>query len=282
MKQLSITFLIGTVVALMIAGCNSGTQPESNSTEIRDTVDTVKDTSTQTTEDFFYSLPSPLVMVKFFKRAGLKYVEGVANTPDNLSKYTSLDRKTLNMGVYSADLAYCILNHQPQQASKYMKCIKLLSDDLGMAAFFNTDDYLTRFKNNLSSEYSLLQIVSGLKSDIDIFMRDQNKEKQTLLIFIGAWAENMYIATQLTKDLNKEKIATRIAEQKYILTSLMNSVVKYQNDSDFSKIFSKLDDLKILFNNLPLQEETEKPIVDELQLKSITEKVSRLRKTIIE
>jgi len=226
-------------------------------------------------------LPSPIVMAKIFKKTGLKYVDGVANSPDNVSKYTSTQRKNLNLGVYSSDLAYTVLNKQSQLASKYIEAMKKLSDDLGMSTLFNSDDYLLRFKNNLNNEDSLINIVCQLKSDMDVFMKDNDKEKQTLMIFIGAWIENMYIATQLTKEVNKEKVAMRIAEQKYILNSLMDLVANFQNDAEMKDLTMKLGDLKTLFDNLSVQGEDEKVVMDELQLKAITEKTRDLRKEIV-
>ena len=280
MKKFYLPLLIfpSIFIVALISSCGSETKEE-NSSAAPDTIAAVKDTGNPT-KNFFYSLPSPLVMVKIFKKTGLKYVEGVANSPDNISKYSSAEKKTLNLGVYSADLAYCVLNQQSQQASKYMESVKHLSDDLGMSALFDSDDYLKRFKNNLNAEDSLINIVCRLKSEMDVFMKDNDKEKQTLMIFIGAWVENMYIATQLTKEANKEKIAMRIAEQKYILNSLMNVVTNYQNDTDFKSLFAKLSALKNVFDNLTVQGEDEKLVMDELQIKNITEKTRDLRKEI--
>ncbi len=235
----------------------------------------------ETTQDFFYSLPSPLLMAKIFKRTGLKYIEGIANPPENVSKYTSVHSKTLNLGIYSADLAYTVLNKQSHEASRYMEAVKRLSDELGMSSLFDADDYLKRFKNNLSNEDSLINVVCELKSEMDIFMKDNNKEKQTLLIFIGAWVENMYIATQLTKESNKEKVAARVAEQKYVLNSLMNVTSQFQGDEEFKELFSKISELKSYFDSVAVQDESGITTVDQNQLKTITEKTRDLRKSIV-
>ena len=273
--------ITSVVFSIALVSCGSNKEDENNSAP-PDTAKAVtqKDTNSAA-QNFFYSLPSPLVMAKVFKRTGLKYEDGVANSPDNVSKYTSNQSKTLNLGVYSADLAYTVLNKQSEQATKYMESVKRLSDDLGMSTLFSTDSYLKRFKNNLDNEDSLLNVVAQLKGEMDVFMRDNDKEKQTLMIFVGAWVENMYIATQLTKEANKEKIAIRVAEQKYILNSLMNVITTFQNDSEFKGIYMKLSELKTLFDKLTVQGENEKIVMDELQLKAITEKTRDLRKEIV-
>jgi hypothetical protein len=284
MKKFFPYLKVSTAAIFIVAfvSCGSNKEDENNSSS-QDTAKpaALKDTNSAA-QNFFYSLPSPLVMARVFKKTGLKYAEGIANSPDNISKYTSNQSKTLNLGVYSADLAYTILNKQSQQAIKYMESVKKLSDDLGMSTLFSTNNYLTRFKSNLENEDSIVTIVAQLKGEMDVFMRDNEKEKQTLMIFVGAWVENMYIATQLTKEANKEKIAMRIAEQKYILNSLMNVITNFQNDSEFKDLYMKLNELKALFDKLTVQGEEENIIMDELQLKAITEKMRDLRKEIVE
>lgn len=272
------TFLVASLFTL--SACGTANQ-EDTATVAEDSTATAISDSTTPTQDFFYSLPSPLLMAKVFRKTGLKYMEGVANSPDNVSKYSSVQSKTLNLGVYSADLAYTILNKQSQQASRYMESVKRLSDELGMSSLFDSDDYLNRFKNNLNNEDSLINVVCQLKAEMDVFMKDNDKEKQTLLIFIGAWVENMYIATQMTKESNKEKVAARVAEQKYILNNLMNVSANFQSDEEFKGLFLKLNELKGLFDNLTVQGEDEKIMMDELQLKAITEKTRDLRKEIV-
>lgn len=281
MKHASFTAAFLIFFAVLISSCGSDSQPGS-AAPAQDTAALQQGQNTQVTDqDFFYSLPSPLLMAKVFKKTGLKYVNGLANSPDYASKYSSGFSKTLNLGVYSTDLAYSVINKQSQQAAKYMEVIKKLSDDLGMSSLFDADDYLNRFKNNLSNEDSLIHIVSQLKSEMDIFMRDNNKEKETLVIFVGAWIENMYIATQLTKEVSKDGVATRIAEQKYIFNNLMNNMANFQNDKDVHGLFLKLNDLKEMFDNLSVEGESEALVLDIHQLKSITEKTRLLRKGIV-
>ena len=270
------------LISIWVSSCGSNDQDESSvPAQDSSAVTTVSRDSANPTRDFFYSLPSPLLMARIFKKTGLKYMDGVANSPENVSKYTSAHLQTLNLGVYSADLAYTILNKQSHQAALYMESVKRLSDQLGMSSLFDSNNYLNRFKNNLSNEDSLVAVVCELKGEMDIFMKDNEKEKQTLLIFIGAWVENMYIATQLTKEANKDKVAAGIAQQKYTLNSLINVCSGFQSDPEFQDLYLKLNSLKNLFDNLTVKGEDEKIMMDELQLKTITEKTRDLRKEIV-
>lgn len=278
MKKL---FVLSTVFGILffVFSCGSSDNQDEVTVLSDTTISGANDTGIRT-KDFFYSLPSPLVMIKVFKKTGLKYIDGISNSPDKVGAYSSVYSKTLNLGVYSSDLAYAVLNKQTQHATRYLEAIKRLSDDLGMSSLFDANDYIKRFKNNLNNQDSLVYVVTQLKSEMDIFMRDNEKEKQALQIFIGAWIENMYIATQLTKDANREKIMQRIGEQKYILNSLMNVSAEFQTDDEFKSLYMKLNDVKTLFDNLIVQGD-ENLMMDELQLKAITEKIRELRKEIV-
>ena len=61
----------------------------------------------------------------------------------------------------------------------------------------------------------------------------------------------------------------------------MNVSSNFQNDEEFKGLYVKLTELKNLFDNLTVQGEDEKLVMDELQLKAITEKTRDLRKNIV-
>jgi hypothetical protein len=252
-------------------------------TVVEDTVATEMKDTTTVVQDFFYSLPSPMVMVKMFKRSGLKYVEGISNSPANATRYATTEKQALNVGVYTTDLAYAVVNKQNQQAANYMEAIKAVSNELGMASLFDPDHFIRRFKANLTNDDSLILIIAELKSEMDIYARDNEKEKNAVLIFVGAWAENLYTATRLVADEkgdSRNKLMVKIAEQKFILNGLMDVLKNYKNDVGITHISLKLKSLKSVFDQLATQGENEALMMDEENLNSIIEKTAILRNEI--
>ena len=116
-------------VVLSLIACNSEPLPEPIIVEVAP--DSEKSFDDENEDMYNFVMPSPLQIAAIFKRAGLKYARETTNDIDNVSNYTDRVTKALNFGVYAADLSYCVLNKQPQDAVKYMKTIKTLSDDLG-------------------------------------------------------------------------------------------------------------------------------------------------------
>ena len=98
---------------MLLASCGNETSKEDSVTEA-DTVAT--ETATVEVEDVSYSLPSPLQIASIFKKSGLKYKDGITSTLKDPSKYTTNLSKALNLGIYSADLSYTVLNKQNQEA----------------------------------------------------------------------------------------------------------------------------------------------------------------------
>jgi hypothetical protein len=250
------------------------------------TQDSIAPTDTSRTaqvKTFFYSLPSPLAMAAVFKSSGLPYLEGMCNNPDNVGKYTSNRSQCLNMGIYNTDLAYNLINNQTQNSLKYLECVKKLSDGVGLSSVFETDNYLSRFKSNMSKNDSLAMIFSDLKRELDLFIYDNKKQDIALFIFTGAWVESMYIATQTTKNKTNNTVALTVADQKYVLDKLLDLLSDYNNEPNFKDLFLDMNNVKKEFEKLATQGEDEnaKVQINEHQLKVVTEKLSELRTKLV-
>ena len=114
-----------------------------------------------------YSLPSPLQIASIFKKSGLKYKNDLTSQLTDPAKYNTNLSKSINLGVYSGDLSYCVLNKQSQEAMKYMKLCHKLADNLGMGSVFEQANLSKRFEKNLENEDSLAYIIAEPKPDVD-------------------------------------------------------------------------------------------------------------------
>lgn len=281
-RSASFFFLAFSAIGIF-SSCGSDQQTENNKQIGQDTAPPADSSRTTQVKAFFYSLPSPLAMAAVFKSSGLPYVDGLTNNPENVSKYQGSRSQCLNMGVYNTDLAYNLINNQTQNSLKYLECIKKVSDGLGLNSIFESDNYLSRFKKNMSKNDSLAMIFSDLKREVDMFVYDNKKQDIALFIFTGAWVESMYIASQTTKNKSNNLVANTIADQKFVLENLMRLLDNYNNEPNFKELFLDLNDIKKEFENLATQGEDEnaKALINEHDLKIVTEKISAFRNKII-
>lgn len=269
------------VAIISLASC--GTDHNSDNTITDSDTTKLDSTASLNARNFFYSLPSPLAMAAVFKRSGLGYSDGLCNNSENVKKYSDKKTQALNLGVYCTDLAYNLVNSQTQNALKYLESIKKLSDQLEFASVFDANNYIERFKENISKNDSLAMIFSELKREVDIFTYDNGRQNVALLIFTGAWIESMYIATQSVKNKANKPVATTIADQKYVLFNLLDLLSSYEKDPGFKDVFLDLSLIKSSFEKLSAQAEDDQTKF-ELNLpaiKEITEKISTYRNKII-
>jgi hypothetical protein len=271
--------IVLSAAAVLLSSCGSETEVE-NSGNMQDSSKTGHDTVTiTTTRNFFHSLPSPLAMAAVYSNTGLKYVEGLALDPGKVGNFTTLKDKAINLGIYSADMAYNLVNNQQQNCIKYLDAIKTLSDGVDLGSVFQANDYIDRFKRNLSRRDSLAMVFSELKQEMDCFMDDNHKENIALFIFSGAWIESIYIASQSVKSKQNDAVFRTIAEQKYILDNLMGLMTDYETEPNFKDLFLGLSDLKSSFEKLTTMvgDEVTMSNINERNIKEITDKISTFR-----
>jgi hypothetical protein len=196
-------------------------------------------------------LPSALQIGSIFQKSGLTYIPGTTNPPENMSKYESKTNKILNFGVYSADLAYIVLNGQSQDAMNYLKTIKELSDQIGFGTIFESQDLLSRFENNLGNRDSIINVMIDIQARTDMFVDDNNLQDVTYIIFAGAWIEGMYIGVKATDHNKTHQVSGRLVEQMTILDNLVRALRSNKNQtSEMETITKKLVELEKFFNQL--------------------------------
>jgi len=201
------------VATMLIAACGSdNTKEESITTPVEDSV-----VAEAETEEITYSLPSPLQIASIFKKSGLKYKAGITSELKDPAKYTTNLSKAINLGVYSADLSYAVLNKQNQEAMTYMKLSRQLADNLGIGSVFDQGNLSKRFEKNLTNEDSLAYIIAELQMVTDMYLDENDQQQVTSIVFSGAWIESMYIASRVFEKGKDKSLNNKLAEQMTIL-----------------------------------------------------------------
>ncbi len=247
-----------------------------------------------------HGLPSPIQIAATIKRSGINYDATVLNPTDNASNYSNNYKKSLNVGVYGADLGYAALYDQTQDAINYLNTVKSLADELGIIGAFERNT-LDQVQENLGNQDKLLEIVTNAFFESDRYLQQHKRNKASALILAGGWVEGLYIACNMIKNQKDENIITRIGEQKITLGILMTLLGQFEDDAEVSSLTASLNDLKTVFDQVDItyeynpggNSETDakdasttiltKSIVTvtDDQLATITEKVGTIRATVI-
>jgi hypothetical protein len=285
-KSLVLKGTMFIAAGILFASCGNETPKEETNLSETDSVST----PAEETEQVSYSLPSPLQIASIFKKSGMKYKDGVTSSKKDPAKYSTNLNKALNLGVYSADLSYTVLNKQNQDAMTYMKLSRQLADNLGMGSVFEEENLAKRFEKNLGNEDSLAYIIAELQMVTDMYLDENNQQQITSIVFSGAWIESMYIGSKVYEKGMDHGLNVRLAEQMSILGSIINALkVHEKKDPAISGLIADLKSIKDIYDELPsvknnpeAAENTEKELsLTDDEVLTLTKKIEELRTKFI-
>ncbi len=205
-------------------------------------------------EEQVFLLPSPLQIGSIFKNAGLKYQSGVVASIENTDSYGTTDQKALALGVYFADMTYCVLNGQTQEAKEFLTQIKTLTDAIGMSSVFEGTNLLQRFENNLGNQDSLFTLLIDVQDRVDMHIHENSQDDLEAIIFAGGWIEGMHLGANSPKE-EGNSVDARIAEQMTILENVVGLLNKSDRSSEkLDQIKSSLDALYAYYDKIELED----------------------------
>jgi len=245
-KTIKFVCVIGATSMLFACGSSEETDETVALTETS-VENKEKDTKAQ---NVFYSIPSPIETTSLLKAAGAKYNKAYLNPIENVSKYSSVKSKALNLGIYGSDLSFTSIFDQTQESMLYLRCANKLSSGLGINGAFD-DKTTARLEANLENRDSLLTIISDSYWNADSYLKDNGQPGVSALIIAGGWMEGLYIATQIANTTNNAEIIKRIGEQKLSFENLIALLDSHKTESEsVAEVLAMLMPLKEAFDSV--------------------------------
>lgn len=245
-----------------------------------------------------FVIPSPIQTAVLIQKSGARYDKGILNTPDKLSAYSTKFKKCLNLGVYGADLGYCTLYDQTQDALGYFNTTNKLATDLGLVSVFDKT-LIDRFVKNVGIKDSVLSLVSDAYRSSNDFLKNNERNEEAALILAGGWIETLHFALNVQKSKTNLDVARRIAEQKSTLNNLISLLSQNSGGgNEYSDLLNMLNDLKSDYDKVKFVYQYRQSVTDEATKtttincvtdvamppevsESISEKVATLRNYVI-
>lgn len=287
MKKVKFILPVFISATLFFGACGSDSSTETKEAEKFEYTEESEEEVSQEEEATQYFLPSALQIGSVFQKSGLKYYEGIVNSPLSVDKYDTKNSMLLNFGAYSADLAYCVLNGQNQVALNQMKALRQLAKGIGMNSIFDSEAMFSKFENNLGNQDSVIEVMIQIQENIDMFIDDNNMQSMANIIFAGAWIEGMYIGVKATSNEEEAQVTSRLIEQMVILDNLVKALSTVENKTgSLVDIENSLKDLHQYFNNLEeikgKQNLNYKEVTLEVnKLKEIANRIVKMRTAIV-
>jgi hypothetical protein len=238
-KEFAIFSIIAGIIISLQTACNTN-NATSTTDKNKDTLNANNQGSASNNSDADL-LPSLLEIGATIKNSGLTYIPGLTNPITDVSKYSTAYDQYLNLGIYFADLSYCTLNKQNQQSTNYVEAVKAISNEIGIGQIFGSNAFSQRYQANLDNEDSLTAIVADLQVKVDDLLKVNLQNKMRVVIYSGAWVENMFIGAKVTDKSKNINTGFQIVEQMTMLDNMLKVLDEYKSsDQNLQNLYADL------------------------------------------
>jgi hypothetical protein len=242
---------------VFLFSCNETSNYEKNSninSQPNDTIIEIQDTHV---ENIYFNVPTPMETAYILKKAGAIYDFSLPLDPNKAQNDYTSEEQALLLGLYGSDLNYTIVSSKNQETMFYLNSTKILGEKLGLGNILN-EEVKERVENNINSKDSMQVIISDLFWKVEMSLKDDDRESISALIIAGGWIEGLYIATQISNQMQgNQEIKSIICQQKYSSRSVLELLKnKRVSSHTFETVIEPLEEINSAFDMLELEDET--------------------------
>jgi hypothetical protein len=248
--------------AAIFMSCSDGKKDESGKEEIVDLPDTVKAAVLNISGELF-SVPSPIQTALLIQKIGIPYDKSTISSHSKVNTFSTDFLRSLNLGVYGADLGYVSLYNQTQDALGLLGAVKQLADKLGVSAAFDAAT-IQRLKNNMTNKDSMMVLVGVAYRGSDNYLKENQRYDESSLILAGGWIESMHFSVTAYKYKPNTELKYRIAEQKLALNSL-TKILSTNPAKDVQNLSAHLNELSKIYEGVSFKYNFAEPKTDTLR-----------------
>ncbi|MBI3518243.1 MAG: hypothetical protein HY062_02650, partial [Bacteroidetes bacterium] len=248
------------LASILIYSCGDPKPTEGETGDDLPDTDTVKAVALNVGGELF-SVPSPIQTALLIQKSGVAYDKSILNAGNKNGQYASDYSKSLNLGIYGADLGYVSMYNQTQDALGYLGAVKQLADKLGVSAAFDQNT-MKRINDNISNKDSMLMLVGIAYRASDAYLKTNKRTEISSLILTGGWIESMNFSIVAYNKKPTDEVKYRIAEQKQSLGSIIR-LIKSHNLPDAADLIVQLEDLAKVYEGITSKYNFVEPTTDE-------------------
>ena len=208
--------------------------------------------SAEAIADISNNISSPLEIANLLQSLSVPFSpDYLASSVDANKRPTAFD-KALALGILGADLGYLNMYEKTGTSINILSDIRKLAEGLKVGQFFDFEA-LKRLSLNKSNLDSLLFLSIDSYTQIDKYLRENDRGHLSALMIIGVWLEGQHIATEVTAKYPDPILKDRIGEQKIILNDLIMLAAPYcTRDSEFNSLCKYLQEIKDAYRSVKI------------------------------
>jgi len=149
-------------------------------------------------EENVYPLPTSAEVIKKLTDLDLGYIIGSTNPPASVRKYVESYNRSINIGVYGADLSYSTLYNMQQDVIDYLSAIRTLALEQNLSKIYDESLY-DEIRANFDNRDTLVSVLTDAFDRTYSYMVDAGQANLALLMVGGAWVEGMYLTLAVSE-----------------------------------------------------------------------------------
>ncbi len=230
-KQVLKMLAIVAVASSVMASCTSDSKKNQASAEMK-----IEMAEAQLGANKAYKIPTPIDLFIRMQSLKVKFNTDLLNPVANVNIYETQLQKSMNLGVYAADLAYASLLGDSQNAEQYIGVVMKLATSLNLMEGMNKS-LVERINANINESDSLLAISSDSYQDVINFIEDNGLTDVQCMVVAGAWIESLYLCFRSVGSITvSPEIEEVVADQQVLLENLSELLDANQSAPNVAKV----------------------------------------------
>ena len=202
--------------------------------------------------DISRNIASPVEIANLLQLLEVPFSQKYLATSIDANKQSTNFNKAIKLGILGADLGYLNMYEKTASSLDILSSIRKLAEDVNVGQYFDFET-IKKLSQNKSNLDSLLFISIDSYSQIDEYLRNNDRGQLSALMVIGVWIEGQYLATQVVSQYPDKMLSDRVGEQKIILNDLILLLSPYCNrDPEFKTLCSNLQDIKNIYRDVKI------------------------------
>lgn len=240
------TNLIILLFVLGLSSCSSSSDEGESQKSVQ--VVLKEEQEEPTNDNVFYQVPTPNELFAVLKNSNVPFNKEILNDPSNSENYFTKFSKSLNFGVYCADLAYATSQGSFEDAALLFESVKSLAKDLEIESAIDQIIF-ERLKKSLENANadSLFLISNETYYNAFSYLQENDRQDMLGIIAVGGWVEGLNIILNLEPYSENSEVCQQIADQKLTLENLLIFISNVENDK-FIDIVNDLVKIEEIFN----------------------------------
>lgn len=228
-------------------------------------------------EEYIYPLPSTFEVTNMLNEIEASYIFDISNQPENAGKYFTEKSKAINLGIYTADLAYATTYNQKSEVQKYFQVNELLVRELDMTSAFS-EEMSNQIMENIDNKEKLTELVTEMFQNAYSFLNKQGRTEVSYLVLAGTVYEALYLTTNISENtFQNPKLIETILFQKEPLMELEKMLEEYKDTELLSETYTDIQSINAIY---ALEEGTTSMTRE--QINKLTETITAIRNKHVE